>query len=148
MSEAYKIVTYTTIGAVLSYLAYLLGSQFISTFSESFISLLTTLLAINIASSSLIAVRLNEISKQSGHKFENTTRELKSSLKIQVILIGVAFVVLLVADSPVIAQRVGDDILTGIQNTLTVGIFIYYLDSLWDIGQALFALISFDKSKP
>lgn len=145
MSELYKTVTFLVISFVLCFIAQKLESNFINSFSDDFIALLTTLLAINIASGSLIAGKLKEINLISGEKFEKTRKELKRSLSIQIVLIVISFIILLLKSSQKISIIVGDSLLELISNTITVGIFIYYLDTIKDLGKALFSLLNFDE---
>ncbi|MAC94588.1 MAG: hypothetical protein CMC96_03705 [Flavobacteriales bacterium] len=147
MAEIYKSITYLVLALLLSLLGHYIESSFISEFAKDFISLLTTLLAINIASSTLIAGKLNEINSRTGQNFSKTSKELKRSLNIQLILIGVAFIALLLSNSQLLEVKLGKNALTISRNTLTVGIFIYYLDTLKDIGQALFSLLNFNEEE-
>jgi len=144
MAEIYKSISYLVGAFVLSLLAHKIESSFITEFTQDFIALLTTLLAINIASSTLIAGKLNEINNKTGQRFPKTTTELKRSLSIQLILIIAAFLVLLIFNSKLLEVKIGIDVLTISRNTLTVGIFFYYLDTLKDIGLALFSLLNFN----
>lgn len=143
MSELYKSITYIVISFLICYLSVLLDSDFVSGFADNFIALLTTLLAINIASGSLIAGKLKELNITTGQKFEKTTKELKRSLTIQVILIAISFFVLLIKSSKTISNQIGAGNLEIITNTITIGIFIYYLDTIKDLGLALFSLLNF-----
>lgn len=144
MSEFFKLVTFLTISFIICYLSIILESDFVNGFADDFIALLTTLLAINIASSSLIAGKLKELNIQTGHKFEKTTKELKRSLTIQLILIAISFIVLLVKSSKMISGIIGFNNLEIITNTITIGVFIYYLDTIKDLGMALFSLLNFN----
>lgn len=147
MNEFYKSVTYLVIAFLICFTAEKLESDFINNFGQNFISLLTTLLAINIASGSLIAGKLKEINIKTGQKFENTSKELRRSLATQLILIAISFFILLLKSSKVISNCIGVSALGLISNTITIGIFIYYLDTIKDLGQALFSLLNFDDDK-
>jgi hypothetical protein len=147
MNEFYKSVTYTVAAFLICFAAEKLKSTFINDFAENFIALLTTLLAINIASGSLIAGKLKEINIKTGQKFEKTSKELKRSLSIQLILIAISFFVLLIKSSELISLKIGSYALNLFSNTVTIGIFIYYLDTIKDLGQALFSLLNFDDEK-
>lgn len=145
MSELYKSVTYLVVSFLLCFLSEKIQSNFIDDFAKNFIALLTTLLAINIASGSILAGKLKEININTGHKFDNTTKELKRSLTIQLILIAISFVTLLIKSSTIISGWIGCSTLNLVSNTITIGIFIYYLDTIKDLGQALFSLLNFDE---
>lgn len=142
MDEVYKIISYLVISFLISLGAKEIDSDFISKFSSDFITLLTTLLAINIASGSLIAGKLKEINLKTGQSFSKTTRELKRSLLIQLILIAISFVILVLKSSTKISVLIGADMMELISNTITVAIFIYYLDCIMDLGRALFSLLN------
>lgn len=143
MTEIYKTVTYLVLSFLLCLGAHKIGSSFINDFSDNFIALLTTLLAINIASSSLIAGKLKEINIATGQSFEKTRSELKRSLTIQLFLIAITFIILILKSSTKIEILIGVDNAELISNTITVGVFIYYLDTIKDLGQALFSLLDF-----
>lgn len=147
MNEFYKSTTYLVIAFLICYAADKLESNFINNFGENFISLLTTLLAINIASGSLIAGKLKEINLKTGQKFDNTSKELKRSLTVQLVLIASSFFVLLLKSSKIISDSIGISNLYLISNTITIGIFIYYLDTIKDLGLALFSLLNFNDDK-
>jgi hypothetical protein len=147
MTEFYKSVTYLVFAFIICLFAQKIESSFINDFSNNFIGLLTTLLAINIASSSLIASKLKEISIQTGHGFDKTKKELKRSLSVQLILIALSFIILLFRTSKVISNIFGTSTLLLVSNTFTVAIFIYYLDTIKDLGRALFSLLDFEEGK-
>jgi hypothetical protein len=144
MSEIYKTITFLVISFLICLFGQYLGSTFIDDFSSNFIGLLTTLLAINVASGSLIAGRLKEINLVTGHKFEKTKKELKRSIIIQLILICITFIVLLFKTSLLLSNILGHKTLILASNTVTVAIFLYYLDSIKDLALALFSLLDFD----
>lgn len=54
-----------------------LESSFADKFAENILALLTTLFAINIASSTLIAGKLREIQDMTGHPFYKNQKEFK-----------------------------------------------------------------------
>lgn len=63
---------------------------------------------------------------------------------IQLILISISLLVLLLKSSKTISEIVGFDCLKIISNTILVAILIYYLDTIKDLGLALFSLLDFD----
>src|SRR5659263_207105 len=107
MDEVYKIISYLFVSFLISLGAKEIDSDFISRFSSDFITLLTTLLAINIASGSLIAGKLKEINLKTGQSFSKTSRELKRSLLIQLVLIAISFVILVLKSSTKISVLIG-----------------------------------------
>jgi hypothetical protein len=144
MNEIYKTITFLVISFLICLFGQYLGSTFIDDFSNNFIGLLTTLLAINVASGSLIAGKLKEINLVTGHKFEKTKMELKRGIIIQLILICITFIVLLFKTSLLLSNILGHKTLILASNTVTVAIFLYYLDSIKDLALALFSLLDFD----
>lgn len=145
MTEVYKSVTYLVIAFLINLGSKYLGSDFIDGFTNEFISFLTTLLAINIASSSLIASQLKDVHEKTGQSFSSTISELKRSLIIQLILIGVAFVFLTLKKSVILEKTISRGTLTLICNTVNLTIFIYFLDTIYDLGKALFSFLNFKK---
>jgi len=143
----YKNFSLITVSILVSLLAKWLNSSFIESFADNQITLLTTLLAINIASSSLIAGKLRDINQKTGYKFVDTRTELKRSLIVQVTLIAIAFFLMIFTKSEKVIRLMEPDWLNFISNTITVGIFVYYLDAILDLGKALFSLLDFDADK-
>ena len=64
MNRAIKIIAYLAIASLLSYLANNGDREFIKGFSSNIISLLTTILAINIPTSTLIISEINRIKEK------------------------------------------------------------------------------------
>lgn len=141
--EIRDIALFILIGAIINWFSVLIESDFIDKFSIGFISLLTTLLAINIASSTLVAGKLQEIQKESGASFKNTTKLLKRGMSIQIGLIIIALFVLILKDSNLVINIKSNNIQFCL-NTILITIFLYYLDTIRDIGIALFQLLDFD----
>lgn len=142
MTEVTKGLAILFVALILSLIAHWIESSFISEFAANFIPLLTTLLAINIASGSLIAGKLKEISSNTNLSFEPTHSALKKGLWVQLTLIGISFFVLMLFSSKKIRIGIGEEISSVSVNTIVLGIFIYYLDTIRDLGKALFALLN------
>lgn len=105
---------------------------------ENIIGLLLTLLAINIASSGLIAAKIQDILVEfPKFDFSESLKEMKISLLEQVILLGVSIITLIVSDSLMITY-VHKEL---IGNTILFSILIYAINILWDTGQAVFIII-------
>ncbi len=143
MNRVYKIITFVTISFALSALAFYLKSDFVNKFAENLISLLTTLLAINIASSTLIAAKLSEIKAKTGYHFNKTRTNLKASFYEQIILIAIAFVVVMIGESCVLISKINSDYFEIGVNSILFFTFINYLDIIRDIGKSLFDLLDF-----
>lgn len=147
MNNFYKIVTFLSISALFAFVAMKLESTFVDKFSESILALLTTLFAINIASSTLIAGKVREIQNLTGHPFTKTKKNLKTSFYEQIIFIGVALVASLLRDSIFLTNLIQAQYLKLICDTFLFLSFIYYLDIIRDIGKALFDLLDYDNKE-
>lgn len=122
----------TTIGNVLN-------STFLFTYLQTnIISLLITLLAINTATSGLIASKIQDFVIQKPEiDFSSTIKEMKASLFEQIILIIISVVSLIIQNSEKIELEFKDDIC----NIILITVFIYAIDILWDTGKAVFVII-------
>lgn len=122
----------TTIGNVLN-------STFLFTYLQTnIISLLITLLAINTATSGLIASKIQDFVIQKPEiDFSPTIKEMKVSLFEQIILIIISVVSLIIQNSEKIELEFKDDIC----NIILITVFIYAIDILWDTGKAVFVII-------
>lgn len=143
MNNIYKIVTFASLSIFFAYLAFKLHSSFADKFAENILALLTTLFAINIASSTLIAGKLREIQEQTGHPFTKTKKNLKRSFYEQIIFIAFSFVFGLLRESKTLQESLNPDTLRIICNSVLFFTFIYYLDIIRDIGKSLFDLLNF-----
>ncbi|WP_420582068.1 hypothetical protein [Reichenbachiella sp.] len=144
----YRYVTFLVCGYLISVGADKLESSFIDDFSSGLIPLLTTLLAINIASGSLIASKISEIENISGVGFHKAKNELKESLKVQLVLIAVSFIVLILKESAIVEKLISKEYTQVFSNTITVTIFGVFIDSIRDIGMGLFSLLDFNGEEP
>lgn len=147
MNNIYKIVTFVSLSIFFAFIAFKLQSSFADKFSENILALLTTLFAINIASSTLIAGKLREIQERTGHAFTRTKKSLKSSFYEQIILIGLAFIFGLLRESKVLQTSLNIETLKVICNSVLFFTFIYYLDIIRDIGKSLFDLLDFGNNE-
>jgi hypothetical protein len=122
----------TTIGNVLD-------STFLFIYLQTnIIGLLITLLAINTATSGLIASKIQDFVVQKPEiDFSLTIKEMKSSLLEQIILITTSVICLIIQNSKKIELELKDDIC----NIILITIFIYAIDILWDTGKAVFVII-------
>jgi hypothetical protein len=124
-----------------------LESNFADQFAENILSLLTTLFAINIASSTLIAGKLREIQNKTGCDFPKTKKNLKNSFYEQIMFIGVVFVFGLLRESKYIHHTIDIDKIKLICNSVLFLCFIYYIDIIRDIGKSLFDLLDFTETE-
>lgn len=129
---------YLVISVVSTLVTNHLQSDFIFTYlQENIISLQITLLAINTATLGLIASKIQDISSTHKIDFSPTIREMKLSLKEQIILIITSIVTLILQKSKVIDLHCQEFI----GNTLLLAVLIYSLNILWDTGKAVFIII-------
>ena len=145
MNKIKDIIFYIVIGTGLYYLNYNLKSNFLPHFlQEQLIPLLGTLLAINIANSTLLLSKLEDIlSKQeiqpNSTIFSKTKQEVRNNLKEQIILICIALLALIVWESPLHSQ------LENIAGVICTVILTYALAILWDTAKAVFIILNFSK---
>lgn len=144
MSNIYKIITFLVIGSIISFASCELQSTFVIKFSENILPLLTTLFAINIASSTLIASKLREIQDKTNFEFTSTKKNLKTSFYEQIFLIGLAFIFGIIRESNLLHLHFTKETIYCISDAIIFFSFIYYLDIIRDIGLALFDLLNFN----
>ncbi len=84
--------------------------------------------------------KLNEIREKYEVDFSSTYRELKLSLKEQVVLIAISFLTLILDKSTVLVEYVPHYAIC--VNVILTSVFIYAVDILWDIGKAVFTIIN------
>lgn len=134
-----NISFYLIIAVVLTLLASFLDSDFLFKYlNNRIIGLLITLLAINTATSGLIASKIQDILIEYPKlRFKNTIKEMKLSLKEQIILISCSVLILVVSHS----DKVHFTFKQEITNVILLAILIYAVDILWDTGKAIFIVI-------
>lgn len=143
MNKIYKSVTFIVLSFILALISLKLKSSFSDKFADNVLALLTTLFAINIASSTLIAGKLREIQNVTGHPFIQTKKNLKNSFYEQIIFIIIAFIIGLIRESNYLKIIINIDNLKLICNSVLFLSFIYYIDIIRDLGKALFDLLDF-----
>lgn len=147
MNNIYKYIAFASLSLLLAYVAMKLESAFADKFAENILALLTTLFAINIASSTLIAGKLREIQDKTGYKFVKTKSNLKTSFYEQIILIAIAFIVAMARESKYLQNLIDCETFKLICNSFLFFCFIAYLEIIRDIGKSLFDLLDFDKDQ-
>lgn len=146
MNRIYKAISFLFLGFILAYITMKLESNFVENFSNNLLTLLTTLFAINIASSTLIAGKLREIQDKTGHPFPKTKESLKFSFYEQIVFIGLAFIFSMLQESTFLKNQFEEVHLNLVCNSILFFCFIYYLDIIRDIGKSLFDLLEFDNN--
>lgn len=139
MTDWLKIVGYTAIGFCI---AYFFNSEdtFLPAFTENIISLLTTILAINIATKAIIVKTIVQLSEKHQFPFTKTKKELKSNFQIQIILIGIVFFTTLISKADFICVNI-PEINTYWQYSIAIGAFLYFIETIYDLGSTLITLI-------
>jgi len=146
VDRIYKIISILVISLGLSYTSYKIESSFVDKFAENILALLTTLFAINIASSTLIAGKIREIQDKTGLSFTKTKTELRKSFYTQIILIIIAVIVGILRESKESIFFVDHNEFKLYCDTILFFCFICYVDIIKDIGLGLFDLLDFDKN--
>ena len=123
----------------MTVLGKVLDSDFLFMYlKESIIGLLLTLLAINTATSGLIASKIQDIIvNQPKIDFLGTIKEMKRSLLEQIILISLSIITLLLMDS----TKLTFSFKVEISNVILVSILAYSINILWDTAKAVFVII-------
>lgn len=139
MNRLKEISLFILIGIITTSIACAIKSSLIFRYlQENIIGLLITLLAINTATSGLIASKIQDITIQYKElDFTTTIKEMKKSLFEQILLIVIAFACLLIIDSSVIIFNYKSELM----NAILVSVFAFAINNLWDTGKAVFIII-------
>ena len=139
MKNLKNISFFFVIALSITAISNILNSTFLFTYLQTnIISLLITLLAINTATSGLIASKIQDFVIQKPEiDFSPTIKEMKVSLFEQIILIVISVISLIFQNSTKIELEFKDDIC----NIILITAFIYAIDILWDTGKAVFVII-------
>lgn len=139
MSTIKSISFYIVLGTILTILGNYLESDFLFKYlKENIIGLLITLLAINTATSGLIASKIQDIVIDfPKFDFSSTIREMKISLFEQIILICLSVITLLLLGSKKIEFIYKLDL----GHIVLTTVLIYAISILWDTGKAVFIVI-------
>lgn len=123
----------------MTFLGNWLESDFLFIYlKDNIIGLLLTLLAINTATSGLIASKIQDILTEFKElDFSGTIKEMKLSLLEQIILICISVVSLLVLDS----GKISFEYLNEVGNVVLTTVLIFAIAILWDTGKAVFIII-------
>ena len=143
MNRTLKVIAYLAISSLLSYLANNGDREFVKEFSSTIISLLTTILAINIPTSTLIVSEINRIKEKTNIHSTATFNELKHWLIMQIAVLVCLFVIQIVCSFLKNKNIIDGTIINIISGSFVIAAFIYYLEVIYDLGVALFDLITF-----
>ena len=103
-------------------------------FQQNLISLLTTLLAINVAVLGIVLSRIVALN-QSGENFTNTKKEILKSLKEQVALIGLSLVLSIFSAKE--KYNFYPDLVNYLLSVLLMSVFFYAIYILYDTAKSL-----------
>lgn len=140
LEQIYKFISYAAISISLVVLSNCIESNFLIDFNKDFITLITTLFAINVASTSIVFSKLKEINSKSGINFIETRKELEFGFRIQIILIAVTFLLQIFISSKII----DNNCLNIILNSSTIFLFCYFLEITYDLGKTIILLFTKD----
>jgi hypothetical protein len=139
MKTIKNISFFIVIALILSVTAKVLESDYLFKYlQENIIGLLITLLAINTATTGLIASKMQDlVIKYPDFDFSDTIKEMKLSLLEQIVLISISIIALLIQGSSTLVF----DHKELIFNTILVAVLIYAINILWDTGKGVFVII-------
>ena len=133
-----RISTYCLITLVLVFGSIKLESDYLSQFLfENIVIILITLLAINTATYGFLISRLDDVTKDKT-VFNDAIDEIKKSLLIQFILIGIAIVVSVLESSSVLKPMISYH--REVFDFCIVFVFVFSIDLLRDTGFSIFEL--------
>jgi hypothetical protein len=139
MNLVKNISFYVIISFAICYGAYYVNSNSLFTYlSNNIVGLLLTLLAINTATSGLIASKMQDlVTNFPDFNFQNTIIQMKLSLLEQIVLIMFSVIILIVQGSQMIKFQNKDFTL----DVLLTTVMVYSIAILWDTGKAVFVVI-------
>lgn len=134
-----NISFFLILGLIISFIAKFFESDFLFQYlKDNIIGLLITLLAINTATTGLIASKMQDLLvNYPTFDFSNTIKEMKLSLLEQIILIGISILSLILQSS----QKITFIYKEFIFNIILVSVLIYAINVLWDTGKGVFVII-------
>lgn len=140
MIDKIKTITlFLVVSVLIQSISLWLESNFIELFmKDNLITLLLALMAINTTTVSVIMTKLRELSNDNGLDFSRTINSTKESIIEQVILLVIAFFVLIVQSSTLLANKWSG--ITIVTNVLLITTFLYAVHILYDTAQAVFVI--------
>lgn len=144
MNTFFKIVAYISISILLSVLEHFGNSSFFNEFTKNIIPLLATILALNIAASGIIAGELSRLKKTfPDADLKDVSKESKHSFIFQISFI-IGLVVVLLCRDFLIEQKTLESAVNISANACIIGVFLYFLETIYDLSCSLFNLIDFN----
>ena len=134
-----NISFYILISFILCFAAHYLQSKSLFDYlSKNIIGLLFTLLAINTATSGLVASKMQDlVSNFPRFNFKETVNQMKLSLLEQIVLIVISVITIIIQGSKTLDFPKKEFTL----DIILVTIMVYAMDILWDTGKAVFVVI-------
>ena len=147
MNRILKIIAYFSLSYILSNLANDGCSDFIDKLTENIISILTTILAINIPTSMLVVSEILKIKKDYEEDIDPTIifKELKHGLIMQIFVLCSLIVILCCCDYLINKDIIfNNNQIKVISGTFVMSSLIYYMEVIYDLGVSLFEILSFN----
>jgi len=145
MNQIKNIVFFIVVSTLLQSLSRWLQSNFIEVFlQENLIALLLALMAINTTTISVIMTKLREISDASNTNFSRTILSMKNSITEQIVLLGLASVLLIFNSSKLLNQKWNNT--NDVTTILLLTVFLYAIEILYDTAQGVFLIASKENS--
>lgn len=141
MNRIFKIIAYLSVAFVISYIANQNGTGFIDKFIENALSILGTLLAINIPSTTFIVSELYKIKKEFNLSldYNKIINELKNALIKQIALLMMLIVTFALCDYFKENSPIKTSIISG---GFSIAVFFYFMEVIYDLVVAIFIIFT------
>lgn len=142
MNRIFKIIAYLSVAFVISYIANQNSSGFIDKFIENALSILGTLLAINIPSTTFIVSELYKIKKEFNLNldYNKITNELRNALIKQIALLIMLIVTFALCDYFKENSYIKTSIISG---GFSIAVFFYFMEVIYDLVVSIFIIFKF-----
>ncbi|WP_302559195.1 hypothetical protein [Phocaeicola coprocola] len=142
MNRIFKIIAYLSVAFVISYIANQNSTGFIDKFIENALSILGTLLAINIPSTTFIVSELYKIKKKFNLNldYNKIVNELRNALIKQIALLMMLIVTFALCDYFKENCYIKTSIISG---GFSIAVFFYFMEVIYDLVVAIFIIFKF-----
>lgn len=142
MNRIFKIIAYLSVAFVISYIANQNSSGFIDKFIENALSILGTLLAINIPSTTFIVSELYKIKKEFNLNldYNKIINELRNALIKQIALLIMLIVTFALCDYFKENSYIKTSIISG---GFSIAVFFYFMEVIYDLVVSIFIIFKF-----
>lgn len=138
MNNIYKICAYIVFGAIVAGVSNAIESDYLKDFlAKELLSIIITLLAINVASSAFLISKLDDVRSRYKLSFLETVKSIKLSIIEQLALI-VTTILLGILDDSIIDFECKSFMVF----SLRTSVLIITLQILWDIGLLMFDIFT------